>query len=65
MLYPNFPFPVTARQTTTPVPADTVGDKPLNVKFLIPKNDGTLAEVARLVAATWGKETWFALENAG
>ncbi|UOQ96131.1 hypothetical protein MUN81_12790 [Hymenobacter sp. 5317J-9] len=33
----------------------------MNPKLLIPKKDGPLAEVARLVAEAWGKETWFAL----
>ena len=43
--------------TPTPTPADAV----VNPKLLIPKKDGPLAEVARLVAAAWGQETWFAL----
>jgi hypothetical protein len=33
----------------------------VNPKLLIPKKDGPLAEVGRLVAEAWGKETWFAL----
>lgn len=47
-----------ADQTTSSPAAD---DKPVNIKLLIPKNDGTLAEVARLVAAAWGLETWLLL----
>ena len=50
-----------ADQANSPTPPDTTGDKLLNVKLLIPKNDGTLAEVARLVAAAWSLEKWFAL----
>lgn len=42
-------------------PAPAADDKPVNPKLLIPTNDGTLAEVARLVAAAWGLETWFTL----
>ena len=45
----------------SPTPGNAAGDKPLNVKLLIPKNDGALAEVARLVAGAWGQETWLAL----
>lgn len=54
-------------QATTPAAASTPTptDALVNPTLLIPKNDGTLAEVARLVAAAWGKETWFALENIG
>jgi hypothetical protein len=58
---PNILFPDMADQSTTPSPADTVSEKPLNIKLLIPKSDGTLAEVGRLAAEAWGKETWFAL----
>jgi len=36
-------------------------EKPINPKLLIPKNDGALVEVARLVSETWGLETWFTL----
>lgn len=36
-------------------------EKPINPKLLIPKTDGTLAEVARLVSATWATETWLTL----
>ena len=50
-----------ADQANSPTPPDTTGDKLLNVKLLIPKNDGTLAEVGRLAAEAWGQETWFAL----
>ena len=58
---PKVLFPVMADQSTTPTPAAGADDKPLNVKLLIPKNDGALAEVGRLAAATWGQETWFTL----
>ena len=44
--------------SASPTPAD---DKPLNTKLLIPKNDAALAEVGRLLAATWAAETWFVL----
>ena len=55
-----------ADQSTTPVPAGTSAPTPTadavaNPKLLIPKKDGPLADVARLVAEAWGKETWFAL----
>jgi len=36
-------------------------EKPINPKLLIPKNDGALVEVARLVSEAWGLETWFTL----
>ena len=42
-------------------PAPAAADKPVNIKLLIPTNDGTLAEVARLVAAAWSLETWFTM----
>ncbi|MGY3090219.1 hypothetical protein ACVWYF_003274 [Hymenobacter sp. UYAg731] len=50
-------------QTTTPAAAgpSTPADALVNPKLLIPKKDGPLAEVARLVAEAWGKETWFIL----
>lgn len=50
-------------QMSTPPtgPAGTAGEKPVNTKLLIPKNDAALAEVARLLAATWGRESWFTL----
>ena len=47
---PNIPFPDMADQSTTSTPAAGADDKPLNVKLLIPKNDGKLAEVGRLAA---------------
>lgn len=50
-----------ADQATTPAPTGPAADKPVNIKLLIPKNDGTLAEVSRLVATAWGLETWFTL----
>ena len=52
-----------ADQSTTPVPTGSTpaADAVVNPKLLIPKKDGPLAEVGRLVAETWGKETWFAL----
>lgn len=55
MTDPSTP-PVSAG-ATPPTPADAA----VNPKLLIPKKDGPLAEVARLVAAAWGQETWFAL----
>ncbi|GAA4047588.1 hypothetical protein GCM10022409_37340 [Hymenobacter glaciei] len=50
-------------QTTTPVSTGTAPptDAVVNPKLLTPKKDGPLAEVGRLVAEAWGKETWFAL----
>ena len=45
----------------TPTPTSTPADAVVNRKLLIPKKDGPLAEVGRLVADAWGKETWFAL----
>ncbi|WP_210519383.1 hypothetical protein [Hymenobacter terricola] len=55
-----------ADQSTTPIPAGSPTPAPatdavVNPKLLIPKKDGPLAEVARLVADAWGKETWFLL----
>ncbi|GAA3967983.1 hypothetical protein [Hymenobacter antarcticus] len=55
-----------ADQATTPVSAGAPTPMPatdavVNPKLLIPKKDGPLAEVGRLVAEAWGKETWFAL----
>jgi hypothetical protein len=55
-----------ADQSTTPAPAGaptpaSTADAGVNPKLLIPKKDGPLAEVGRLVAEAWGKETWFAL----
>jgi hypothetical protein len=55
-----------ADQSTTPVPAGaptptSTADAVVNPKLLIPKKDGPLAEVGRLVAEAWGTETWFAL----
>ena len=44
--------------TPTPAPAP---DAVVNPTLLVPKKDGPLAEVARLVAEAWGKETWFTL----
>jgi hypothetical protein len=49
--------PAAAGTPTTPAPADAV----VNPKLLIPKKDGPLAEVGRLVAEAWGLETWFTL----
>ena len=49
--------PVSAGASTPTSTADAV----VNPKLLIPKKDGPLAKVARLVAEAWGKETWFAL----
>ena len=49
--------PALAGAPTPTAPADAV----VNPKLLIPKKDGPLAEVGRLVAEAWGKETWFAL----
>ncbi|MDQ2771951.1 MAG: hypothetical protein M3Y54_15795 [Bacteroidota bacterium] len=51
---------------TTPASAGTPAPNPapdavVNPKLLIPKKDGPLAEVGRLVAEAWGKETWFTL----
>jgi len=50
-------------QTTTPASAGTPtpADAVVNPKLLIPKKDGPLAEVARLVAEAWSQETWFLL----
>jgi hypothetical protein len=48
-------------QSTPSIPAGPTPDKPVNIKLLIPKNDGALAEVSRLVAAAWEQETWFTL----
>ena len=56
-----------ADQATTPVsagaptPTAAPADAVVNPKLLIPKKDGPLAEVARLAAEAWGKETWFTL----
>lgn len=52
-----------ADQSTTPAPAGATPttDAVMNPKLHIPKKDGPLAEVARLVAAAWEQETWFAL----
>jgi hypothetical protein len=54
-----------ADQSTTPAaagaPTPTPADAVVNPKLLIPKKDGPLAEVGRLVAEAWGKETWFLL----
>ncbi|GAB2868799.1 hypothetical protein [Hymenobacter ruber] len=55
-----------AGQSTTPVSSGsptpaTTADALVNPKLLTPKKDGPLAEVARLVAEAWGKETWFVL----
>lgn len=55
-----------ADQSTTPVPAGaptptSTADAVVNPKLLIPKKDGPLAEVGRLAAEAWGKETWFVL----
>ena len=55
-----------ADQATTPAPAGTptptpAADAVVNPKQLIPKKDGPLAEVGRLAAEAWGKETWFVL----
>jgi hypothetical protein len=52
-----------ADQLSTPPTdsTDPAADKPINTKLLIPKNDAALAEVGRLLAATWGLETWFVL----
>jgi hypothetical protein len=36
-------------------------EKPINPKLLIPKNDGALVEVARLVNEAWAQESWFTL----
>ncbi|WP_035568038.1 hypothetical protein [Hymenobacter sp. IS2118] len=49
--------PTTPASAAPPTPTDAV----VNPKLLIPKKDGPLAEVGRLVAEAWGKETWFAL----
>ncbi|MDO7876101.1 hypothetical protein Q5H93_15260 [Hymenobacter sp. ASUV-10] len=46
---------------STPAATDGSDEKPINPKLLIPKNDGALLEVARLVMETWGLETWFTL----
>ena len=47
---------------TPPAPGPApAADQPLNTKLLIPKNDAALAEVGRLLAATWATETWFML----
>ena len=53
-------------QATTPAPAGAPTPTPtpdavVNPKLLIPKKDGPLAEVGRLVADTWGLEKWFVL----
>ena len=50
-------------QATTPASAGpaTPTDTVVNPKLLIPKKDGPLAEVGRLAAEAWGKETWFVL----
>ena len=45
----------------TPTPTSTPADAVVNPKLLIPKKDGPLAEVGRLAAEAWGKETWFVL----
>ncbi|MBO2007702.1 hypothetical protein [Hymenobacter negativus] len=55
-----------ADQSPTPIPAGSTPSIPatdavVNPKLLIPKKDGQLAEVARLVAEVWGKEAWFIL----
>ena len=55
-----------ADQSTTPATAGdstptSTADAVVNPKLLIPKKDGPLAEVGRLAAEAWGKETWFAL----
>jgi hypothetical protein len=45
----------------TPVPTPGSDEKPINPKLLIPKNDGALAEVGRLVKESWSQEAWFLL----
>jgi hypothetical protein len=52
-----------ADQSTTPAPAGALpsADAVVNPKLLIPKKDGPLAEVGRLVAEAWATETWFNL----
>ena len=55
-----------ADQSTTPAAAGAptptpTADAVVNPKLLIPKKDGPLAEVARLVAEAWGKENWLGL----